>query len=77
MKTEWPNRKSVTTVSIALRDVRDDDLAIFFEHQMDPTANLMVAFTTCDPTDREAFLTHCAKIASDTDVTIKTIVFDG
>lgn len=65
------------TKTVTLRDVRDDDLAMFFEHQMDSTANHMVAFTTRDPTDREAFMAHWAKITSDADVTIKTIDFDG
>ena len=37
--------KHATTSSVVLRAVRDDDLAIFFEQQMDPAANLMVAFT--------------------------------
>ena len=59
-----------------LRDVRDDDLAIFFEHQMDPTASHMVAFTTRDPTDRDVFMAHWAKTHNDEDVKIRTILFD-
>lgn len=60
-----------------LRAVRDDDLAIFFEQQLDPAANLMAAFTKRDPTDQDAFMAHWAKIRNADTVTIRTIVFDG
>ena len=65
-----------TTITVVLRDVRDSDLAIFFEQQLDPDANHMVAFTKRDPTDRDAFLSHWAKIRSDDTVTVRTILFD-
>ena len=41
--------------SVRLRDVIEDDLPVFFEHQRDPVANRMAAFPA---RDREAFMTH-------------------
>jgi len=40
---------------VRLRDVAEDDLPIFFEHQRDPVANEMAAFPA---RDREAFMQH-------------------
>jgi hypothetical protein len=31
-------------MAVALRDVADDDLPLFFEHQLDPDATAMAAF---------------------------------
>jgi RimJ/RimL family protein N-acetyltransferase len=62
---------------VQLRDVEEEDLAIFFEQQLDPQANTMAAFTAKDPTDREAFMAHWAKILADENILIKTIPFDG
>jgi RimJ/RimL family protein N-acetyltransferase len=59
-----------------LRDVIQDDLPIFFEHQKDPEANYMAAFTSKDPTDREAFTSHWNKILAQPTVIVKTIVYD-
>jgi RimJ/RimL family protein N-acetyltransferase len=59
-----------------LREVVDDDLAIFFEQQEDPEANYMAAFTAKNPADREAFTAHWNRILADATVIIKTIVFD-
>ena len=58
---------------VVLRDVADNDLSVFFEHQRDPVANRMVGFA---PRDRGAFLAHWAKILADGNVTKKTILFD-
>lgn len=59
---------------IVLRDVAEDDLSIIFEHQLDPDANHMAAFTAKEPADRNAFHLHWAKIMSDDTVTLKTIL---
>jgi RimJ/RimL family protein N-acetyltransferase len=63
-----------TTNSVQLRDVIEDDLAIFYEHQLDPDATRMAAFP---PRDRERFMAHWAKIMADETVNQKTILFDG
>ncbi len=65
------------TDGVVLRDLTDADLSTFFEHQRDPVAHHMAAFMGRDPTDREAFTAHWAKIRSDDDVIIKTVLFDG
>jgi RimJ/RimL family protein N-acetyltransferase len=57
-----------------LRDVIEEDLAIFFEHQRDPVANRMADFP---PRDRNAFRAHWTEILADESVTKKTILFDG
>jgi len=65
------------TSELVLRDVVDSDLPIFFEQQLDPEANYMAAFTSKDPSDREAFTAHWHRILADATVIIKTIVGDG
>jgi RimJ/RimL family protein N-acetyltransferase len=62
---------------VQLRDVIASDLPIFFKQQLDPTANYMAAFTAKDPTDREAFRAHWAKILADEGITMRTILFEG
>jgi RimJ/RimL family protein N-acetyltransferase len=62
---------------IVLRDVAEDDLPTFFEHQRDPAANHMAAFTAKDPADRDAFAAHWAKILGDDAITKKSILLDG
>jgi len=62
---------------LELRDFTPDDLPIFFEQQLDPQANHMAAFTSKDPTDRDAFMAHWQKVCADEKIIIKTILFDG
>jgi RimJ/RimL family protein N-acetyltransferase len=62
---------------IELRDVTESDLALFFEHQCDPQASQMAAFTAKDPSDKTEFMAHWAKIMADESITIKTILADG
>jgi RimJ/RimL family protein N-acetyltransferase len=57
--------------------VTQDDLAIFFEQQLDPDANYMAAFTAKEPADRQAFMAHWTRILGDKTITKKTILFDG
>jgi RimJ/RimL family protein N-acetyltransferase len=61
-------------LDIQLRDVFEDDLPVLFEHQLDPEANRMAAFT---PRDEKAFTEHWAKILADPAVDKKTILFGG
>ncbi len=62
---------------IELRDVDPTDLPFFFEMQRDPAANRMAAFTAEDPSDRAAFEEHWARVLSDPEVSMKTIVLAG
>lgn len=62
------------TGDIRLRDVAEDDLPVFFEHQLDPDAIRMAAFPA---RDRETFMAHWTRILGDESITKKTILFDG
>lgn len=67
----------ISTDEVVLKDVTEDDLPIFFDYQLDSDANYMAAFTTEDPSDREAFTAHWTKILGDGAIVTKTILFDG
>ena len=60
--------------AVTLRDVSEDDLPVFFEHQLDPDANRMAAFPA---RDRDAFMAHWNRILCDATVIAKTVLFDG
>ena len=62
---------------VVLRNVIEGDLPLFFEHQLDPIANQMAAFTAKNPADREAFEKKWSKIRVDSQITIKTILVGG
>ncbi|MGF1568779.1 MAG: GNAT family N-acetyltransferase [Nodosilinea sp.] len=62
---------------LCLREVVENDLALFFDFQLDPDANYMAAFTAKEPTDREAFIAHWNKIIADPTTINRTIVCDG
>jgi RimJ/RimL family protein N-acetyltransferase len=63
------------TGDVVLRDVTEDDLPIFFEHQQDPEGSRMAAFT---PRDKDAFYEHWkSKILSDEAVAKKTVLYEG
>jgi RimJ/RimL family protein N-acetyltransferase len=65
------------TNQLLLRNIENDDLPVFFEHQLDPEANYMAAFTAKDPTNREAFMAHWQRILADKTVILQTILCDG
>jgi RimJ/RimL family protein N-acetyltransferase len=65
------------TGDVRLRDVTEGDLAILFEQQLDPQANYMAAFTSRDPTDRDAFMAHWARLLGDEAIIKRTILADG
>jgi RimJ/RimL family protein N-acetyltransferase len=58
---------------VRIRDVRDDDLPVFFEQQLDPEATRMAAFPS---RERDAFMAHWAKIRAD-DMAIQQTVTAG
>ena len=64
-------------MTVALRQVTQEDLPIFFEHQLDAEATRMAAFPS---RDRDAFMAHWARIMSkETNETgiLNTILADG
>ena len=59
---------------VRLRAVTEDDLPVFYEHQADPVAYRMAAFT---PRERDAFMTHWGSILRDASGVERTIELDG
>jgi RimJ/RimL family protein N-acetyltransferase len=64
-------------LKIELRSAHEADLEVFFQHQLDPEANIMAAFTVKNPSDWQRFSDHWLKILSDPLIVIKTILVDG
>lgn len=62
---------------LTLRNVREGDVAIFFEHQRDPVARHMAAFTSTAPGDWEAFVERWEKILGDDSIISRAIIFEG
>lgn len=60
-----------------LRPIEPGDLDQFFEHQQDPAANLMAAFTARNPADRGVFDHHWNAILNDSSVIVRTIEHEG
>jgi RimJ/RimL family protein N-acetyltransferase len=60
-----------------LRDVRDEDLPVLFEHWADPVSVQMAAFTSPDQMDREAFERRWSRLRADEAVIARAIVVDG
>ena len=58
----------------ALRDTHEADIPIFFEHQLDPDANYMAAFTSKDPTDRVAHQERWDRLLADETILKQTIL---
>jgi RimJ/RimL family protein N-acetyltransferase len=61
----------------ALREVRDEDLAVLFDQWADPVAARMAAFTAADHMDRDAFERRWSKLRADETVIARVIVIDG
>ena len=59
---------------VVLREVEDSDLPIFFEHQRDPGAVRMAAFSS---RDYNAFMTHWARLRREPSNIVRTIACDG
>jgi RimJ/RimL family protein N-acetyltransferase len=66
----------VTSPRIVLRPLESTDLPVFFEHQRDPVAIHMVAFSSRDPADRAAFDAHWARTMTLPSVVHRTILVD-
>jgi RimJ/RimL family protein N-acetyltransferase len=62
------------TYEVSLRGVEDQDLDVFFDHQLDPKAIEMAAFPA---RDKDQFAAHWAKIRTDDAGMVRTIVADG
>src|SRR5258708_7942218 len=58
-------------MTVTLREVTQEDLPIFFEHQLDAEATRMAAFPS---RDRDAFMAHWARIMSNETGILNTIL---
>ncbi|MER7763099.1 GNAT family N-acetyltransferase [Streptomyces sp. NPDC097619] len=58
---------------IELREVRDEDLEVFWTMSSDPESNHMAAFTSKDPYDRAAFDAHWARIRGGEGIVLRTV----
>jgi RimJ/RimL family protein N-acetyltransferase len=63
--------------AVLLRDVRDDDLEVLFEHWTDADAIRMAAFVPADEHDRASFEARWARHLTDESVTTRAIEVDG
>ena len=61
----------------ALREVRDEDLAVLFEQWADPVAMRMAAFTAPEHMDRDAFARRWSRLRVDETVINRAIVVDA
>ncbi|MCT9081596.1 GNAT family N-acetyltransferase [Streptomyces fulvoviolaceus] len=63
-------------MQIALREVHDSDLPVFFRQMNDPESLRMAAFTPKDPADRDTFDAHWKRVRA-SDAVHRTILVDG
>jgi RimJ/RimL family protein N-acetyltransferase len=61
-------------VEVRLREVRDEDLEVLYEYQLEPESNAMAGV---EPRDWEGFRAHRARIAVNPDAIVLAIVVDG
>ena len=61
----------------ALREVRDEDLAVLFEQWADPVAVQMAAFTSREHMDWDAFQRRWSRLRADATIINRAIVVDG
>jgi len=62
------------TGEVLLRNVIEEDLPIFYIHQIDPVAAQMADFPS---REKEAFMAHWAKILADDSLVKMTVLYDG
>lgn len=67
----------VGTSDVVLRPVTDGDLDALFAQMKDPESVRMAAFTSRDPSDREAFDSHMDRVRSSPGILERAIVCDG
>ncbi|KUO22662.1 GNAT family N-acetyltransferase [Streptomyces dysideae] len=63
-------------MNVALREVHDSDLPVFYRQMNDPEALRMAAFTPDDPADWAAFDARWKRIRTSADV-VRTVLADG
>lgn len=61
---------------LKLRKTEKSDLEFFFQFQLDKDANHLAAFTSKDPTDKQAYLEKYTKFLNDPTINQQTILVD-
>jgi len=61
-------------MNCSLRPVVDEDLPLFFAHQLDATANHMAAFVGEDPENRDRFMAHWQNLRANPTIVPRTIL---
>lgn len=61
-------------MEVSLRRVTQDDVGVFYEHQLEPEGIAVAAFT---PRDRDAHFEHWDKILNDGSIVARAIDADG
>ena len=64
-------------MKIKLEDTIEMDLDFLFGFQLDKEANYLAAFTSKDPTDKNAYIEKWTRLLSDITVNSKTIFLNG
>jgi RimJ/RimL family protein N-acetyltransferase len=59
---------------VSLREIEDDDIAVFFRHQSDPVATAMAAFPA---RDEARFAAHWARSRANATAIMRAVVADG
>lgn len=69
--------QAVEQLQIELREVRDEDLPLFFGYLQDPHAQSMAASTFEDYADTQAFTSFWAKLRRNEEAVVRTITLAG
>ena len=64
------------TYDLRLREIKEDDLEVFFQNEQDQIASQMAAFTALDPSDRAGFGDRWTRIFADGNIVGRTILVD-
>jgi RimJ/RimL family protein N-acetyltransferase len=64
-------------MDVALREVHNSDLPVFYRQLNDPQALRMAAFTPEDPADWDSFDARWTRIRTSADVVVRTVLADG
>jgi RimJ/RimL family protein N-acetyltransferase len=63
--------------TVTLRPVHESDLDVLFRQMSDPEAVRMAAFVPRDPTDRQQFDAHMARVLESPENTLRAVTRDG
>ncbi len=61
---------------VKLRQTEKSDLDLFFQFQLDKEANYLAAFTSKDPTDKNAYFEKFTKHLNDPTINMQTVLVD-